>query len=273
MSTSSLSTYDRFRRVLIHAEENGDDISPRLETRLNHLLDDTDTDDLEERVRHTRAYLRIMPRIRRELCELLVEDIVLQLVEYDDLDVPELEIYFDPELYISLGSCVDNGLDGTYDWDIDQKGQYSGLLVQIDWRTVIQEGGGSAELIGILEEYGFHLDRTFDASDEPQAHTPSGPFALTEDEKSCRPVGSEIEPKIQKFLMEKHDGSKSLSQHRFEIEVCKAMLANDVDAAFIYAFQKLGVFVTQENSKDMTPSVLSRWDEFVKDYRSLHKKD
>ena len=106
---------------------------------------------------------------------------------------------------------------------------------------------------------------------EPECSPPGpeqeavGVQELSAEEKTLRPVGRLFEARIQSILEEKP--RKARTGDRFEMELAKAMVQADVDPAFIYAFQKVEVFVTQENSHMLTASVLKRWDDAVREYR------
>ena len=258
--------YHRFRKVLLNAEAIGYMFSNRLDKRINALLDRSDWAGTQEsKTADSEGFLRAMRRIRRELCEIFVDDLAMAIDDNDDLGDILDNLEFESSLYAALDSCVKTGTNTTsFDWDAtDSLGVYNNLTVNIDWTAVIEEGGGGELLSDWLAE---NITNEWIQGNASAATNSEKPTHQAEDQNSLmRPFGDSFESKIEEIISNK---PKSNTPQSFLMELAKAMIEVNVDPAFIYAFQKTEVFVTQENAGFLPAVVLAQWDAAVSEYRA-----
>jgi hypothetical protein len=259
--------YQRFRKVLLNAEAIGYMFSNRLDKRINALLDRSDwAGTPESKTADSEGFLRAMRRIRRELCEIFVDDLAMAIDDNDDLGDILDNLEFESRLYAALDSCVKTGANSSvFDWDAtDTLGVYNNLAVNIDWTAVIEEGGGGELLSDWLAEN--ITNEWIQENASAGSNSQQKPMSQKEDQDNLmRPFGDSFESKIEEIISNK---PKCNTPQSFIMELAKAMIQVGVDPAFIYAFQKTEVFVTQENAGFLPAVLLAQWDAAVSEYRA-----
>jgi hypothetical protein len=261
-TSEQIGTFERFRRMFLYTLEMGPLVSPGLERRIDTLLSEMDDLATDQQDQNLDRFRSIMPRMKEEICEHFATSILEEVA--DAIESERSHVYFNLEfpcyLYSALEACMSQS--ETLNWQIVRHStdwSFSGLDVNdIDWRDLLIEGAVKPTIVESLEAIGFGT-RLVDRYGLPANET------LTEAQKATRPVGKEIEPKIAAAL----NSLPVPAPGKESLYYCRAMLLAGVDPAFIYAYQKAKLLVTQELSPTINDTVLRAWDEAVIEYRTF----
>jgi hypothetical protein len=146
----SNSIFTRLRRVILLADEYIDFTSGGLERRIHALMllaqDAIDRDDPSLERSFMIQAVALIPRIHMELCESFctyVLDEITEAFEEGRTSV-KIDADFPVLLYEVLQDCAGKGIDGEYEWSIEETEQ--GVVARgvdlsgFDWRDLMKAG-------------------------------------------------------------------------------------------------------------------------------------